>query len=188
MGKIIVSLNCSLDGFCNHDHVIAEDEHHAKAILLLKTSEAVLFGRKTFQLFESFWPNAVNDDSLPLHMRQFASEIDTIQKFVFSKTLKKTDWKNSSILNNITPSEITDLKRKFTGKLLILGSPTIVSEFSKLNLIDEYHFNIQPIISGKGVRLFSDPVLENHKNMKLINSQVFKSGVLSLTYQNNYDE
>ena len=76
------------------------------------------------------------------------------------------------------------LLSKSNKDIIISGSPGLVSEFTKLGLIDEYYFLVQPMISGNGKRLFEAIKLDERRNLKLVDKQVFKSGIVSLCYQN----
>ena len=75
MGKLISSINVTPDGFCSHSDVIADEELHQFATDLLKQADTVLFGRVTYELFESYWPLTAKDTSLPKSMNEFAQLI-----------------------------------------------------------------------------------------------------------------
>lgn len=96
--KVIVSNLVSLDGFFagptgEIDWHIVDDEFNRHAIDLLNTVDAILFGRVTYQLFESYWPAAAIDPSTSKDDIEIAHKINDVTKIVFSKTLEKTDWK-----------------------------------------------------------------------------------------------
>ncbi|MFD2036330.1 dihydrofolate reductase family protein [Belliella marina] len=182
MGKLISSINITPDGFCNHADVIADEEHHKFSIGQMKTTDMVIFGRTTYQLFESFWPKAASDTTLPEWIREFGQYIDAVQKTVYSKTLKEVNWKNTQILPEIDPDYISKLKLETEKDILIYGSPTIISELSGLDLIDEYNFLLQPIISGTGKRIPANISTEMCHNLELKSSEKFSSGVLNLSY------
>ena len=183
MSKLISSINITPDGFCGHESVIADEEHHQFAIDLLKGAGTVLFGRITYQLLESYWPLAAKDVSLPKPMFEFAQLIDNVDKVVASKTLKNVQWKNTTILQDMNSASLQELKHRSKRNILIFGSPAIVSEITKLGLIDEYCFSIQPIIAGNGKRLFETLKLKKEHNLKLVDKITFKSGVVTLRYQ-----
>jgi dihydrofolate reductase len=182
MGNLISSINVTPDGFCGHTDVIADEEHHQFAIDLLKGADIVLFGRITYQLLESYWPLAAKDRTLPKPMLEFAQLIDKVDKVVASKTLKEIQWKPTTILKEINSDNINDLKQKSNKGILIFGSPGLVSELTKLGLVDEYYFSVQPIISGKGKRLFETLNLKQSHNLCLTDTKQFKSGVVTLCY------
>ena len=182
MSKIISQLNATPDGFCGHTDVIADDELHEFTNGVCRTAGTALFGRVTYQLMESYWPAAAKDTSLPKSMFEFANLIDNVEKIVFSKTLKNVEWKKTTILTDINVETITDLKRK-AKKDILAGGPSIISQLSKLGLIDEYYFLVQPIISGRGKRLFETIHLNERQKLKLVSTAFFKSGVVALHYE-----
>ena len=143
----------------------------------------VLFGRITYQLLESYWPLAAKDTSLPKSMFGFAQLIDNVDKVVASNTLENVQWKNTTILKDINNDSIQRLKQKTKKDILIFGSPGIVSELTKLELIDEYYFSIQPILAGKGKRFFETFNLDKRSELKLTDRKHFKSGVVTVCYR-----
>jgi len=181
MGKIISSINVTADGFCGHIDAIADEEHHQFAIELLRTADILLLGRVTYQLFESYWPIAAKDNTLPGSLFELAQLLDKKQKIVASKTLSKVDWNNSTILQNISSDTITKLKE--TDKtILIFGSPGLLSNMTEQGLIDEYYFTVQPIIAGKGKHLFEELKLGQRVNLRHIATKQSTSGVVTIRY------
>lgn len=184
MRKLISSINITPDGFCGHSDVVADEEHHQFAIDLMKSVDTVLFGRITYQLFESYWPLAAKDTSLSKPMFEFAQLIDNVNKVVASKSLTNVHWKKTTILKDINEDSINGLKRKAKTDILIFGSPGLISVLTNLGLIDEYYFSVQPLIVGNGKRLFETVGLDKRKNLRLSDTKHFKSGVVTLFYQN----
>jgi len=182
MREIIAQLNITPDGFCGHADVIADDELHEFATKTITNAGTGLFGRVTFQLMESYWPAAAKDATLPEAMVEFAHAIDNIDKIVFSKTLETVEWKNTTILNEINFDTIMEMKRN-AKKDIITGGPGVISQLSKLGLIDKYYFLVHPIMAGKGKRLFETINLDNSQNLKLADTKFFKSGVVVLCYR-----
>ena len=181
MGKLISSINITPDGYCGHLDVVADEELHEFAMDLLKKADIVLFGRITYQLLESYWPMAAQDNSLPKSIYEFAQLIDKAEKVVVSKTLKTANWQRTAILQDLNKNTVQQLKEK--KEILIFGSPTIVSLLTKLGLIDEYYFSVQPILAGKGKRFFETFNLDNSRELTLIDRKLFKSGAVTLCYQ-----
>ena len=121
--KLIWAINVTIDGFADHTAVIADDELHDFHTDLLGNVDIVLFGRKTYQLMESYWPVAPEDPAATKSMIKFANTINSIPKIVFSKTLQKVAWNNTRLI-----------KEKITEEV-------------------EYWFLVQPIILGTGKHL-----------------------------------
>ena len=123
-----------------------------------------------------------------MSMIDFADKINNMRKIVFSKTLTEANWNNTSInKGNLVDEVLTLKKKKSTGeKNISAGSISIASALIKKNLIDEYWFVVQPIILGKGRRLFDEmpgPFSGNNRlDLKLISTERIKSGVVVLHY------
>jgi dihydrofolate reductase len=169
----------TLDGFCDHTAVIADDELHQNAIELLRNVDVLLFGRVTYQLMETSWPPIVKKPTGNKSVDEFAVLIDNIPKIVFSHTLKKVEWKNTRLAKGDIKEEVLKLKHQ-PGKGILVGSPTILITLMKLGLIDEYQFCVQPIVLGNGLPLFKN--INDRINLKLLKTKTFSSGVIILIY------
>jgi len=99
---------------------------------------------------------------------------------VFSRTMKKVDWQNTRIVKSRIGEEIAELKKQPGKNLILFASPGLAPTLMNLNLIDEYWFNVNPIILGKGVPLFKD--LRDMHLLKLLESKTYKQGVVNLHY------
>jgi len=146
---------------------------------LYDQSDTLLLGRVTYKIFESYWPNALENPESP--DRDMAEKINNVEKIVFSKSLKEVSWRNSKILNDINPEEINKLKKQNGKDILIVGSADIVKQFTNLGLIDEYHFIVHPVILSEGKPLFKN--LNAQVNLKLKEMKQFSNGVAGLFYE-----
>jgi dihydrofolate reductase len=180
MRKLIWAINVTLDGYADHEAVIADDELHYFYADLLKEVDAELFGRKTYDLLESFWPTAAEDPESTKGMIEFAERINSIPKIVFSKTLQKAEWKNTKLVKEDAIAEVRKLKAQ-AGKSLCIGGISLANNLMQEGLIDEYWIVVQPIILGKGKYLFQN--INERKNLKLVDMKIFKSGVAALHYE-----
>src|SRR5688572_23837153 len=115
MRKLIATMNMTLDGFCDHTAMTADDEIHQHYSELLSNAGALLYGRITYQLMESYWPTVVQKPTGNKPTDDFAVLIDNVSKIVFSRTLKNVGWKNSELKKEIIKEEILKLKQQ-TGK------------------------------------------------------------------------
>ncbi len=170
----------TLDGFCDHTAMIADDELHQHYNELLRNAGILLYGRITYQLMESYWPSIVKNPTGNKPTDEFAVLIDNIPKIVFSRTLKNVDWKNSELKNEVIKEEILELKQQ-SGKNIFVGSPGLITACMKLNLIDEYQLCVQPIILGNGLPLFKN--ITDRINLKLLKTKIFGSGSIVLYYE-----
>ena len=180
MRKLIAAINVTLDGFCDHTAGIADDEIHQHYNELLRNAGALLYGRITFQLMESYWPAIVEKPTGNKPIDEFAVLIDNIPKIVFSRTLKNVDWKNSELKKELIKEDILELKQQ-EGKDIFAGSPGLIATFTQLGLIDEYQICVQPIILGKGLQLFKN--INDRKNLKLLKTKIFRNGSITLYYE-----
>jgi len=170
----------TLDGFCDHTVMIADDELHQHYNELLSNADTLLYGRITYQLMESYWPTVVKNPTGNKPMDEFAVLIDNISKIVFSRTLKNVDWKNVKLAKGGIKEEVFELKEQ-AGKNILAGSPSLIVTLMQLDLIDEYQLCVQPIISGNGLRLFKN--INDRINLKLIKTKIFGSGSITLYYE-----
>ena len=182
MRKIILAINVTPEGFCDHRAVIADDELHKFYSDLLRNADTMLFGRKTFQLLEPYWPLVAKNRSGTKDEIEFAQLLDEVHKIVFSKVGINTDWKNTTVLNDLNSTELLKLKEK-SGKDILVGSPSIVDQLAQLGLIDDYYFLVQPIISGNGKRFFETTKLNHQINLSLRDTKFLKSDVVALCYR-----
>src|ERR1700752_749188 len=123
MRKLIAAINTTLDGFCNHTAMIADDEIHQHYNDLLSNADTLLYGRITYQLMESYWPSIVKNPTGNKPIDEFAILIDNISKIVYSLTLKDVNWQNSKLKNEVIKEEISELKLQ-EGKNILVGSPS----------------------------------------------------------------
>lgn len=183
MRKLIAAMNMTLDGFCDHTAMIADDEIHQHYNELLRIADSLIYGRITYQLMESFWPSIVKNPTGNQPMDDFAVLIDNIPKIVYSRTLKKVDWKNSELKSEILKEEIIDLKQSRNGgsKPIFVGSPSLIVALSQMNLIDEYQLAVQPTVLGSGLVLFK--YIRDRIDLNLIKTKTFGCGAIVLYYE-----
>lgn len=185
MTKLVSSFNITVDGFCDHLQSVDDNGHNLFANDLLRQSGAVLFGRTTYQLFEAFWPKAAVDPSLAEAMQEFGQLIDEAQKIVVSNTLSRVTWKHSRLISSIDKTSVENLKQEFPKGLLMFGSPALLETLTKEQTIDDYYFSIQPLIGGKGKRLFGTKPLELTQSLSLVGTRHFPAGITTLHFQKN---
>jgi len=183
MRKLIAAINMTLDGFCDHTAMIADEETHQHYNDLLSNADTLIYGRVTYQLMESYWPSVVKNPTGIKPTDEFAVLIDNISKIVFSRTLKKVDWKNSILKKEVIKEEVLALKQQ-AGKNILVGSPSLIVALTKLELIDEYQLNVQPIVLGSGLPLFKN--IRDRVNLKLLKTKTFGCGAVNLYYENQH--
>jgi len=180
MRKVIAAMNITLDGFCDHTAGIPDAELHQHFSDLLHNSDTLIYGRTTYQLMESYWPNVVKNPTGEQATDDFAVSIDNIHKVVFSTTLKHVGWKNVTLATRGVEEEVLALKQQ-TGRDILVGSPSMIAALTKLPLIDEYQLCIHPVIIGSGLPLFK--TITERTVLNLTQTKRFGSGILGLYYE-----
>src|SRR5688572_26562529 len=175
MRKLIAAMNLTLDGFCDHTAMSADDEIHQHYSDLLKNSGPLLYGRVTYQLMESAWPAIVKNPTGNKATDEFAVIMDNASKIVFSRTLKGVTWRNTTLKREIIKEEIQELKQQ-AGKSLLVGSPGLIVALGNLDLIDEYQLCIHPIVVGSGLPLFKN--IRDRIDLRLLKTKTFHCGAI----------
>ncbi len=142
----------------------------------LQADNILLFGRVTYDLMSSYWPTPLAEGNLP----EVIEGMNNTEKIVFSKTMKNAEWKNTRVVNGNLIEEVKKLK-KGSKDITILGSGSIATQLADAGLIDAYLVMIDPVAIGSGTPIFNG--LQHTLNLKLIDSRVFNSGVVLLTYK-----
>ncbi|HEV8506041.1 MAG TPA: dihydrofolate reductase family protein [Chitinophagaceae bacterium] len=185
MRSLVAFMHVSLDGFVANrrgemDWITIDDEIFKDAIALTDITDTALFGRVTYKMMESYWPTVLSNDSSTELEVQHAKWMENTSKIVVSSTLDKVDWNNTRLIKENIVQEILELKHRPGKSIMIFGSPRLTHSFMQWDLIDEYRININPVILGGGIPLFSVPA---RVNLKLMATKNFKSGVVGLHYK-----
>lgn len=136
---------------------------------MLAASDALLLGRTTYQVFAQTWPDSKDEG---------AEQINSMPKFVASRTLKETEW-NATLIEGDVAERVAKLKQSGQN-LLIYGSSKLVQSLMRHNLIDEYRLMVYPVVLGSGLRLFAD---DGEATLELVDTKTTRTGVVVLTYQ-----
>jgi dihydrofolate reductase len=184
MGKLIYSMNVSLDGFVETpDHSLAwasvDDELHTWFNDQSRAMDATLYGRRMYELMAAYWPTAESDPEATETMRDYARIWATTPRIVFSSSLQEVDA-NSRLVRGDPAEELARLRTEFDGDMDI-GGPTLASAFIRRGLVDEYRLLVHPVILGAGTPFF--PVLESPIRLRQTEQRQFASGVMYLGYE-----
>ncbi|MEP7189163.1 MAG: dihydrofolate reductase family protein [Roseiflexaceae bacterium] len=175
MRKLIVSENVTLDGVMESPDLSYQSEDMAEVVQAqMLAADALLLGRVTYQEFAAYWPFQTNDAA------GVADYINKVAKFVVSSTLANADWRNTTILGGNVAEEIAKLKQQSGKDIVVTGSGALVHSLMPLNLIDEYRLFVNPLVVGRGKRLFPAGI---DQKLQLVESKTFSSGALMLRYQ-----
>ena len=129
----------------------------------------ILLGRKTFDIFESYWP---------LHANGWPG-INEVTKYVLSSSRNNSDWENSVFLSTI--EDIKKIKNSEGGDLKVWGSASLVQLLLQHDLVDELWLKIHPILLGKGKKLFGNNAIP--RTFELTENTVTSKGVIIANYK-----
>jgi dihydrofolate reductase len=179
MRKLVMAINVSLDGYADHTVGIVDDELLDFFTCLLDETGIELFGRVTYQMMESYWPHAHEDPAISNSTLAFADKFNAMPKIVFSGTLEKAEWNNTTLVSSNALEYVARLKET-EGKSLCIGGIKLAGSLMRHGLIDEYWVLVHPVVAGNGRRLFEN--VNAQMKLRLVESRVFKSGVVALHY------
>ncbi|HSS11952.1 MAG TPA: dihydrofolate reductase family protein [Acidimicrobiales bacterium] len=187
MGKIVISENVTLDGVVQ-DATGEEGfkrggwfpqpgsrDREAWAKLELDealSAEALLLGRRTDEFFAARWPSRTGE---------WAERLNSMPKYVVSSTLHEPKWSNSTVLKGDMATEVSKLKQKVNGDIVVYGSNQLVHTLFEHDLVDELRLVMHPVVLGAGERLFGET--SDTKAMRLINTRIVGDGLALLIYQ-----
>ena len=137
-------------------------------------ADAQLLGRRTYEGFAAAWPSYTDQVG-------FAAKMNSMPKYVVSKTLQTADWTNSTILSGDLVDEVTKLKSDVDGVILVAGSAQLVQGLLEHDLVDELRLMVFPIVLGTGKRLWGETT--DKKRFKVIDAKTVGEGIAVLTFR-----
>lgn len=154
------------DGQDNDSSVVLDSFEHTDALLL---------GRRTYDIFAAYWPNVAADDPYGKFMNGF-------RKHVVSTTLTEPlAWQNSTLIARDVPKAVNELRAGPGRDIQVIGSGELVQTLIANDLVDAYRLMVYPVVLGTGKKLFRDGATDTR--LKLTDSSATRGGVLILTYQ-----
>src|SRR5947207_13392417 len=182
MGLLTFSINVTLDGCGDHQEGIADDETHALFTRLMDEGGAMLWGRVTYEMVESYWTAvARGDEGAPPAMREWAVKLEAKPKYVVSSTRTDFPWTNSHHIAGDLRTSVHKLKDA-TPAGVLLGSGKLATELDRLNLIDEYKFLVHPRIAGHGPTLHQSG-LSSTRRLELLSATPLRNGATAMHYR-----
>lgn len=182
MGLLTFSLNLTLDGCVDHQEGIADDETHAFFTGLMDEAGAMLWGRVTYEMMESYWPAVARGEvqAAPA-VREWALKLQAKPKFVVSSTRSVFPWTGSHHLGGDLHAAVRRLKDE-TPAGVLLGSGRLAMALDRLGLIDEYRFLVHPRIAGHGPTLFQGG-LPATRRLEWVSARPLRNGAVALHYR-----
>src|SRR5436189_2587892 len=152
MRKLSSFIQVTLDGYfagpngaLDWAHKNADDaEWNSFVAENAKGGGALVFGRKTYEMMASYWPTPTAAQNMPA----VAERMNAMPKFVFSRTMDKAAWSNTTLINTDVAAEMPKLKKAAGPDMAILGSGSIVARLAEHKLIDEFQIVVNPIVLG----------------------------------------
>jgi len=180
---VIYVLSVSLDGYIEDpdggiDWSFPDQELHEHFNQQEKAVDVHLYGRGLYENMSTYWPYALDNPAAAKEEREYARLWLDMRKVVFSRTLKHVDW-NAALAGGDIAEEVARLKEEPGGSLSV-GGPGLAASFMELDLIDEYHMYVFPVVLGGGKRMY--PLKAEAMKLRLADTQVFRSGVVRLRY------
>jgi dihydrofolate reductase len=188
MGKIVISENASLDGVIQDptgedgfrfagwfDRMGGKDREAWAKVEFEEApgTEALLLGRRTYEWFVARgWASRSGE---------WADRLRSLPKYVVSSNLEDLDWNNSTVLKGDVVNEVSKLKQKVNGDIVVYGSGRLVHTLIEHDLIDELRLMICPFVLGDGERLFGET--GDQKPMRLVDTRTVGDGLVCVTYQ-----
>jgi dihydrofolate reductase len=190
MGKLVVGTFVTLDGVMQSPGAPDEDreggfEHGGwlppyfdesmgrTMDELMGRAEALLLGRKTYEIFISYWPHQGDEDPM-------AAKLNSMPKYVASRTLDSVDWSNATLLRGELAEEVRKLKDEH-GEINVAGSSDLIQSLLKHDLVDELQLLVFPVLIGSGKRLFGEGTIP--RGLRLVDSKTSDSGVTINRYE-----
>ena len=186
MGRIVVTEFVSLDGVMEDPGGSEHSKHGAWTFKFnrgeegnkfkvdeVQNAEAQLLGRVTYEGFAEAWPTRTGDP--------FSDKFNSMPKYVVSSKLKNADWNNSTILKGDVLDEVSKLKQKVPGDILVSGSAKLVQTLIANDLVDQLNLMVFPVILGSGKRLFGET--KDLKTLQLAESKTVGDGVAIMIYK-----
>ena len=190
MGKLVVNTFMTLDGVMQSPGMPEEDQEggfdhggwqvpyfdeESGQVMgeAMASFDALLLGRKTYEIFASYWPNAPADDP-------FATRLNEAPKYVASRTLDSVAWQNSTLLKGDLADDVARLKREY-DEVHTSGSGNLVQSLMSNELVDLYNVWVYPVLLGSGKRLFAEGTIPTA--LRLAQSRSFSNGAVLLSYE-----
>jgi dihydrofolate reductase len=185
--KLALFMHISIDGFTarpngSMDWIHINEDMFEYARLQTEESDTAIYGRKTFELMDAYWPTAADKQNASKHDIEHSTWYSKVQKIVVSETMRGKKIPQVEIISENVITQIKALKQRAGKDIVMFGSPTLSHAFMNHNLIDDYWLFINPVILGTGIPLFKD--IKNQLNLELIKNISLAGGVIAAHYKN----
>jgi dihydrofolate reductase len=190
MGKLVVNTFTTLDGVMQAPGMPEEDteggfdqggwqvpyfDEESGQVMSegMAAFDALLLGRKTYEIFAGYWPYAPSENPIAVRLNE-------APKYVASRTLDSVAWRNSILLKGDIADEVARLKERY-NEIHTSGSGNLVQSLMQHGLVDQYNLWVYPVLLGSGKRLFGEGTVPTA--LRLVESRTFGNGAVLLSYQ-----
>ncbi|HMJ02021.1 MAG TPA: dihydrofolate reductase family protein [Conexibacter sp.] len=190
MAKLIVTQYVSLDGVVQAPGHPQEDtsggfdrggwtgpfmdDHRRLNGELLPSVGALLLGRRTYEIFASYWPTVTDERDV------IARALNAMPKHVVSTTLTDPTWQGTTVIDSDVAGAVAQLKQEPGAPIFVIGSSQLAQTLFEHELVDEYQLCLHPVVLGAGKQLFARGTAP--ATMRLIDSRTTTSGLVLLNY------
>ena len=184
--RLVITQNISLDGVIEQSDTTGEwftvagttdtDDVEAALRAMMAQESAQLYGKDTFEAMRGYWPLQTDDTT------GVTNHLNRVHKYVISTTTTDPGWENSTVLDGELLDEVRTLKAEAGDNLGVTGSISVCRALIAADLVDEYRLLLYPVVVGAGRRLF-DTTTTGRRQLELLDSTTFASGITLLTYQ-----
>jgi dihydrofolate reductase len=192
MRKLKLQMQMTLDGFVarpngEQDWMILDQDDELKAVTIanLDSSDTILLGRKMTDEFMNYWEGVVKNKPESDWWFTLGKKLLNTPKIVFTKTLDKSPWNNTTLAKGNFADEIADLKKQKGKDILVYGGAGFASALIKEKLVDEFHFFKNPVAIGEGMSIFK--LMGSTQKFSVIQSRIYSCGVTVLSYKPKND-
>lgn len=187
MNRIISFMHISLDGFVagaqgEMNWIRIDQEIFDHVGERIRQTHTALYGRKTYEMMESYWPTAADKADASKHDIEHSRWYKHASKIVLSRTMQDLGSPGMRVINGNIADQIHQIRNSGEGteEILLFGSPSATHALMELDLIDGYWLFLNPIILGSGIPLFTD--VSQQRDLQLVGTKQFASGVVELSY------
>jgi dihydrofolate reductase len=184
MGKIILFMHISLDGFAagkngEMDWIHVDQEIFDFGAERIAKTNTAFYGRVTYEMMEGYWPTAADQPGASKHDIEHAAWYKRAHKVVLSNTL--SGGPNTTVIGKDYAAAVRKLKEETEGEILLFGSPGAAHALLAENLIDGCWLFVNPVLLGEGIPVFEG--IKEKLSLKLLKTHVFSSGVVCLSHE-----
>lgn len=185
MRNLVLFMHTSLDGYVagpngEMDWIHTDEELFDFAAQRTNAADTAVYGRKTYQMMEGYWPTAAQQPNPTRHDLEHSRWYNQVAKVVLSRTLAGTGRPNTTVVGENAAEAVARLKHGPGREMIIFGSPGAAHSLMAARLIDDYWLFVNPVLLGQGIPVFNN--IPERTALTLAGSHVFNSGVVCLHY------